>query len=955
MFDDILMHYGTPRHSGRYPWGSGENPYQRYGDFYSSYHRLKSDGLSEKEIARQLGVVDRFGEPSISKLRAKYSNAKAEKRAFDRDTALKYKEDGLSNTEIGKKMGINESSVRSLLDDAKAARNDLNRKTADILKDYVDKNRYVDIGPGTEIALKVSDNRLKNAVALLEEDGYKKQFLRIDQMGTDHKTTVTVLTPPDVEYSELAEHRFDVKSLIADKKVFDVDGEVKSLGSFERPDAVSSDRVAIKYAEEGGIDRDGLIEIRRGLADISIGDKQYAQVRINVDDSHYIKGMCVYSDDLPAGTDILFNTNKHIGTDKMDVLKPLERKSDGSVDWDNPFKSSIATQREYIGEDGKKHISPVNIVREEGEWQTWSKNLASQFASKQPINIADRQLKLAYNDKKQEFDDICALTNPTVKRKLLLTFADQCDSAAVDLKAAPFAKQQTHVILPFPGIKDGEVYAPNYPEGTRVALVRYPHGGTFEIPELTVHNKGSVAEKTIFNAPDAIGINSKVAARLSGADFDGDTVVVIPLSDKVKVRSTPALSDLQGFDPKEAYPGYPGMKVISNQAKQTEMGKVSNLITDMTIKRASDAEIARAVKHSMVVIDAEKHKLNWKQSEIDNGIAELKRKYQDNGDGKTGASTIISRASSETDVKSRKDWYASTKSIDPETGEKKYTKTGETYKQGKLKGVTKEQGGYVSVNEEKGTGRLFYLQTDPSTGKKVRIYAEPEDFSWIKEKERTQKSTKMAEATDAFTLTSGGSKENPGYPIEKIYANYANNMKALGNAARKEWLRTAPPKRDEKAALQYKAEVESLGNKLKASEANAPRERQAQLLANRIMAVKKADNPGMTKEDEKKYKGRAIKVARDRVGAQKYQIKISDDEWKAIQAGAISHSRLSKIIDNADLDRVRALATPRRTSTITPSMKSLAKSMKSSGYTTAQIADRLGISVSSVYGIASSF
>ena len=33
---DILMHYGTPRHSGRYPWGSGENPYQRNGDFYES-------------------------------------------------------------------------------------------------------------------------------------------------------------------------------------------------------------------------------------------------------------------------------------------------------------------------------------------------------------------------------------------------------------------------------------------------------------------------------------------------------------------------------------------------------------------------------------------------------------------------------------------------------------------------------------------------------------------------------------------------------------------------------------------------------------------------------------------------------------------------------------------------------------------------------------------------------
>lgn len=24
----FLIHYGTPRHSGRYPWGSGKDPYQ---------------------------------------------------------------------------------------------------------------------------------------------------------------------------------------------------------------------------------------------------------------------------------------------------------------------------------------------------------------------------------------------------------------------------------------------------------------------------------------------------------------------------------------------------------------------------------------------------------------------------------------------------------------------------------------------------------------------------------------------------------------------------------------------------------------------------------------------------------------------------------------------------------------------------------------------------------------
>ena len=48
------------------------------------------------------------------------------------------------------------------------------------------------------------------------------------------------------------------------------------------------------------------------------------------------------------------------------------------------------------------------------------------------------------------------------------------------------------------------------------------------------------------------------------------------------------------------------------------MGDVSNLITDMTIKGANNDELARAVRHSMVVIDSEKHNLDVKASARDN-------------------------------------------------------------------------------------------------------------------------------------------------------------------------------------------------------------------------------------------------------------------------------------------------------------------------------------------------
>ena len=1001
---DFLEHIGTPHeglvpHSGRYEYGSGEHAYQRGQDFYTAYKRLELKGLKQKEIAKELGVVDRNGEPNINRLRAKLSNAKMERRAAMSNMAMRLKEEGHNNSEIGRIMGINESSVRSLLDPAKAARNDLNRKTAETLKEYIDKNRYVDISDGVNVQLGVTDNRIKNAVALLEEEGYIKQMIQVDQLGTDHKTTITVMTPPDCTYEELSEHRYDIRYPGQDGRKVDEAGDILSLGAVP-PTSISSDRILIRYNEEGGINKDGCIELRRGVEDISLNGNRYAQVRIGVDGTHYLKGMAVYSDNIPPGYDIVFNTNKHLGTDPYKVFKPMETDKSGKIDMLNPFGSSYTTLQ-YTDANGDIRQSAINVVRKEGEWAQWDKNLASQFLSKQPINLAQRQLGLSVKDKTQELDDILALTNPAVKQTLLLKYADKCDSLAVDLKAAPFARQQFHVILPFPELRDNECYAPNYPDGTRVALVRYPHGGTFEIPELTVRNLGSPAARVIGNAPDAIGINSHVAERLSGADFDGDAVIVIPLSDKVRVRSKPALEGLKDFDPKEKYPYYEGMKVISEQTKQNEMGRVSNLITDMTIKGAPDDYIAAAVRHSMVVIDAEKHKLNYKQSEKDNRIAELKKTYQDDGEGHAGASTIISRASSEVDVKSRKDWYPSSTSIGP-NGEKIWTeKKNDTYKKGTLKGIplkdgslvmprtekksgklyyTKDdpntgkkvrvyiskddfdgdidelkKGRTVTVLTDKNDGRLYYLRTDPSSGKKVRVYSDPGDFSKLETRERTQKSTRMAEETDAYRLTSGGSKERTKYPMENVYAEYANAMKSLANRARLAYTQTGNLKRDPEAAKKYKAEVASLNSKVKAIEAHAPVERQAQLLGNRVVALKKEANPNMDKDDVSKLKARAISRARDYItnANGKPSLTLTDREWEAIQSGAISHSKLRKILDYADLDDLRKRATPKATKTITPAMESLAKSMEASGYTTAQIADRLGISSSSVYNIVS--
>ena len=198
------------------------------------------------------------------------------------------------------------------------------------------------------------------------------------------------------------------------------------------------------------------------------------------------------------------------------------------------------------------------------------------------------------------------------------------------MKAAALPRQAAHVILPIGSLKDNEIYAPNYENGEEVVLIRYPHAGPFEMPRLRVNNNNEEGRKLLGNAKTAVGINSHVAAQLSGADFDGDTVTVIPTKG-VKIRTAKYLSDLEGFDPKTRYSAYEGMPKTGPETgfhKQMQMGKVSNLITDMTIRNATEQEIARAVKHSMVVIDAEKHNLDWRASEKDNGIKELNKKYQ---------------------------------------------------------------------------------------------------------------------------------------------------------------------------------------------------------------------------------------------------------------------------------------------------------------------------------------
>lgn len=899
---DELMHYGMPRRSGRYPWGSGENPYQHSGDFLARVQTLKDSGMNETDIAKSFGLT-------TTQYRTQYSLAKDEQRSLQVDTAKGLREKGYSLNEIATKMGFdNDSSVRSLLNENSEARMNQAKKTAEFLKKQVDEKGMIDVGVGVERELGISKEKLKQALYILEMEGYNTFGGGVPQATNPGKqTNIQVLCPPDTPYKVNANGK-KVSSAIYDYEnvhsLYDYtshDGG-ETFDKFVYPKSMDSSRLKIRYAEEGGIKKDGVIELRRGVEDLSLGNSHYAQVRILVDGNKYLKGMAVYSDNMPDGVDVIFNTNKSKGTPKEKVMKDIKN------DPDNPFGSLIKAggQSYYTDKNGKKQLSLINKRAEEGDWGDWQDKLPSQFLGKQSLDLAKRQLSLSTADKQSEFKEICSLTNPTVKKVLLKSFADDCDAAAVHLKAAALPRQKFQVILPVTTMKETEIYAPNYKNGEKVALVRYPHGGTFEIPILTVNNKHSGAKKMMGSSPmDAVGINSKVAERLSGADFDGDTVMVIPTGRKVSITSTPKLKGLEGFDPKMSYGTIEkngsyynsnGKKIRIMKNTQTEMGKVSNLITDMTLKGANEDELARAVRHSMVVIDAEKHKLDYKQSEKDNGIASLKKKYQgtydSNGRYHEGASTLLSRAKSETSVLKRK----GSPQIDPKTGKVSYKEVREEY-------------------------------VDKNGKKQIR----------------TQKSTKMAETDDAYTLVS-----DLRTPMERAYADYANKMKALGNQARKEMISTGKIAYSTQAKGTYKKEVDTLNARLNVALKNAPKERRAQVIANATIKAKQQANPDMTKAEIKKVKQQALTAARTSVGAKREPIKITDREWEAIQAGAISEAKLMQILNNSDIDEVRKRATPRTTTTLNTAKINRIKAMKASGYTNAEIADQMGIAASTV-------
>lgn len=873
-----LEHYGMPRRSGRYPWGSGEKA-QNSRTFLDMVKALEDKGIPQAEVAEYFNM-------KTQDLRAYKAIASMEQKEAKRIQAEKLKEQQYSDSEAARIMGIPPSSYKLLLDPANRHKENVINTAVEILRSAVEKYGMIDVGEGvSENALNCSPQRMHIALLKLKNEGYQiHSDVPLPQLSNvSQNTKMRILAKPEITWQD-ARKNIDQVKLINER----IDDTGRGKLGLLPVIPVNPNRVGIVYGPDGGSKLDGTMYLRPGAKDLDLGGARYAQVRIQVGKGHYLKGMALYKDDLPDGVDILFHTDKKDTGNKLDALKKV------TGDPDNPFGAQIKRQVEGVDSKGKRvNKSAVNIVEEEGKWGGWSNSIASQVLSKQSPKLAKERLAVTQKNFKADLEDIKAVTNPTVRKKLLEDFADNADAAAVHLKAAALPRQAWRVILPMDSLKENEVYAPGYKNGETVALLRYPHGGRFEIPEVVVNNKHRPAVKLLGDAVDAIAINVKIAERLSGADFDGDTVLVIPNSGaNKKISTTKPLEGLKEFHPKEQYAGFPGMKKMTKSQTGQEMGSISNLITDMTLRNASDSELTRAVKHALVVIDAEKHGLNYKQSELDQNIKQLSAKYQRDVTGSGGASTLISRARSPQWVPEMRPRRASEGGrIDPKTGELVMVPTGKTTRTGK-----------------------------PA----VSSYP-------------------------ALTLTRDAHTLSSGTPMEKIYADHSNTLKGLANQARLESLRTPKATYHRAAAKVYADEVASIERKLREAQANAPLERRANALGAEIMKQKLEANPNMDDATKRKRRNEALNEARNRVGAKRHKIPITPAEWRAIQQGAISDTMLQKVLKNADMDKIREYATPKPKLLMTDSKIARAQAMLAGGNATrAEVAAALGVSLSTL-------
>lgn len=872
-------------------WGTKEHPYDTANAFLEALAQFKAGGGTDKEFGDYLGL-------SSSNFRDMKSAAKNDVLSENIKSLNDMINRGNSLRSAAAALGVPEATARGWLSTKSNKGGSQIDSITSELRNMLADGKYVDIGEGSEYILGVSTEKLRAAVKKLETEGYHVINYYQRQMTSINKTQMKVLVPADVESVDVRKDKSKISP-----PLFYMDSSTGKAEKFERPRSISSNRVQVLAADDPhplggvGIDRDGLIEVRRGVPELSLGKANYAQVRILVDGNKYLKGMCVYAPEgsLPDGIDVRFNSNKPTAEKGY-----KEAKSNPN----NPFGANIKeddelmlAQRHYIDKDGNRQLSCLNIVSEEGTWFEWSKSLASQVLSKQRIDVIKRQLDSSLNANYRSYLKIMEIENEDIRAKMLDDLAGKIDQNAVALKGAAFNRQAAHVIIPNPDLKPGEIYAPNYRDGESCVLIRFPHGGLFEIPAVKVNNKSKSSKELIGNSIDAICMNPVDAKTLSGADFDGDTVQVIPNNDGAMIRME-AQKDLQDFDPGIYKLGnYPNEKPLKNKERGYQyMGSITNLITDMSMMGADVKDLVAATKFSMVAIDAWKHGYAVKPAWKELGIDDLIKKYRH---GKRGASTIISRTKSPVYVPEQR---------------------------------------LVTNKYEVPKDRL----KDWEAGKPVYIPTGRKKFD-----------KKTGEYVVAQMTVDKGSVQDPrnlvGHlsPKEDVYADFAYNMHELANSCRKEARMAAAYQKDVNATNKYADAVESIKAKVISRKRKSPYERLAQLIAEADLQVKISDAPELTDNPKelKKAAAASLERARKKIQLTDVDITLTDEEWEALFSNALTSDMFNYVLRHCDPIELSKRALHESDPVMSENMVKRINEMSKNGYSRLEIAEHTGFTL----------
>ena len=244
-----------------------KNHFQSQGFVLISIPDIREEGRTETQIANELGLT-------TTQLRNAITYARKEEREYNREQVAGMKEAGLSNVEIGQRLGISEGTVRNYISDNKSSKATSEQQLDNIekaLSDSLKQTGHLDVGVGVERQLGVSRTKFNAVVNQMVENGdLYIHNIQIQRLNDPTKYTIVKVLSTEPDYLKVLKDSTNIGNL----EYFSDDKALESAKRFETPQMVDLNRIKIRYQEDGGADLDGLIEIRKGTEDLDLGNSQ---------------------------------------------------------------------------------------------------------------------------------------------------------------------------------------------------------------------------------------------------------------------------------------------------------------------------------------------------------------------------------------------------------------------------------------------------------------------------------------------------------------------------------------------------------------------------------------------------------------------------------------------------------------------------------------------------------